>query len=63
MAEYTVETWDADEQKFTPQNGVPSRVKGVGELRSALRQLRNMGCRADKSDSMVAVVAVECEDG
>ena len=57
MAKYTVETWDGDKQKFTPQDGVLSQVEGVGELRRTLRQLRDMGYRADKSDSLVAVVA------
>ncbi len=55
--EYSVTTWDADEQKFTPQNGVPSEVQGVHELRRALRRLQGMGYIARKYDAFVRVEA------
>ena len=40
---FRVLTWDTDEQKFTPQDGVPEGPYTLFGLRPALRALRNMG--------------------
>ncbi len=38
-----VETWDADTSMFSPQDGVPHCGRPLGELKAALRLLREMG--------------------
>lgn len=48
--QYRVLTWDIDAQEFTPQDGVPSLVTGAAGLRSALRDLRNLGYAANRND-------------
>ncbi len=55
VATYSVKTWDMDLQEFTPQNGVPAQVHGMGELRRALRSLQGMGYDGTKADNAVLV--------
>lgn len=57
--QYFVETWDMDEQTFTPQEGIPSGPYSMFGLRRALRQLQECGYVARKPDPLVMVW---CED-
>jgi hypothetical protein len=42
---YSVRTWDTDEQRYTPQDGLslPWRGLTLWQLRQALRELQGMG--------------------
>lgn len=46
---YTVTTWDADKQDFTPQKGVRAGPWSQWGLRRALRRLREMGYQTHRS--------------
>ena len=52
---YFVLTWDAEEQKFTPQIGVSPGPYTLFGLRSALRILRNCGYVARGEDPWILV--------
>lgn len=45
MASYSIGTWDADRQSYTPQSGltVPSYNINIHQLRQAMRELRAIG--------------------
>ena len=57
---YSVMTWDSDKSAYTPQKGlsVPSSGLTLGQLRTALKELRRMGYSAhyvrDKNGSHYA---------
>lgn len=68
MAEYCIGTWDMEEQSFTPQSGLDKWYGlSLGELRSALKELRRIGYLAYRyrldgdyeSDPMTLVERVE----
>lgn len=42
---YTVRTWDGDEQRYTPQDGLSLPWSGLTlwQLKAALKELRGMG--------------------
>ena len=63
MATYRITTWDADLEEYTPQDGVPARVSGIGELRAAMRALQANGysCNRNRHDSDPSVL-IERED-
>jgi hypothetical protein len=46
-ARYYVKTWDADRQRFTPQQGVRCGPYTLFGLRKALRKLRALGYPCD----------------
>lgn len=56
--QYQVLTWDIYTSEFTPQDGVPSIVTGVLELRRAIRALQAIGysCHRSGGDSDAAVL-------
>ena len=62
---YEILTWDADEEEFTPQFGVPQFVEGWRGLLRAVRRLREHGYTAHRlknnsdSDSSVLIERVE----
>jgi len=47
---YSIDTWDADKQAYTPQRGlsVPSCNLTLRQLRVALKELREMGYSAHR---------------
>lgn len=45
---YRVTTWDANKQRFTPQQGVRCGPYKLFELRKALRRLEEMGYDIDR---------------
>jgi len=53
---YSVTTWDADLQKYTPQEGIPSVVRGIAGLRLALRMLREYGYGYGRGDMFCALI-------
>lgn len=59
---YQILTWDMDEQRYTPQIGVPEFVTGQLGLRKAVRMLRNLGYTAhrigDDNDSYTLIQAI-----
>lgn len=48
---YEVLTWDADTQKFTPQQGVRRGPYSLWGLKRALRKLQEMGYPCDYSSN------------
>lgn len=53
--EYFVYTWDAETQRFTPQEGVHSGPYTKWGLRQALRTLQAMGYDASRHDFSILV--------
>jgi hypothetical protein len=51
---YSVGTWDADLQAFTPQAGVPAFNLTLWELKASLRMLRKCGYSAHRRREIVA---------
>jgi len=60
---FDVTTWDTDKQTFTPQRGVRRGPYTLFGLRKALRRLRKLGYRADRSDGYVLVTRWEDRPG
>ena len=58
---YYVQTWDAELQKFTPQNGVRCGPYSLFGLRQALRRLRDWGYEAGRHDPAVYVFRSKAE--
>lgn len=63
MALYWVLTHEPDTDDYTHQIGLPPNpLNGRGELRRALRLLRDMGYAAIKADPSVLVERVDAEE-
>lgn len=56
---YRVLTWDAEEQRFTPQLGVDPGPHTLFGLRAALRELRDLGYPAARGDPFVLVERID----
>lgn len=63
MRRYYVWTWDADLQKWTPQQGVRCGPYSLWGLKRALRKLQQMGYDCNRSyhcsDASVLVKAID----
>lgn len=53
---YCVETWDSDEERFTPQEGVHGRHLTLMQLRRALRLLSYHGYDVSREDGNTVLV-------
>ena len=71
MVSYSVGTWDANLQAYTPQRGLTVRSFNItlAELRQAIRDLRRLGYEAhrkrasDSHDDNDSSVLIERTDG
>lgn len=52
---YWIDTWDAEKQKFTPQQGVRGGPYSLFGLRKAIRALRRCGYDGGRQDPSIYV--------